>query len=35
MKHTWAGELTKKSYEDFMGQIDAMTDAQLRWMPYS
>jgi hypothetical protein len=35
MQHTWTGEQTKKSYKDFVGQINMMTDEQVRCTPYS
>jgi hypothetical protein len=25
----------KRAYKDFVGQFDALTDAEVRWMPYS
>jgi hypothetical protein len=31
----WAGEQLKKAYRDFVGQIDRMVNAQVRWMPYA
>jgi hypothetical protein len=31
----WAGEQPKKVYKDFVGQIDRMVDAQVRWTPYA
>jgi hypothetical protein len=31
----WAGEQLKKAYRDFVGQIDRMVDAQVRWMSYA
>jgi hypothetical protein len=34
-QHTWVGKQTKKSYKDFVGQIDMMTDEQVRWTSYS
>jgi hypothetical protein len=34
MRHTWVGEQTKKSYKNFVGQIDMMTDEQVRWTTY-
>jgi hypothetical protein len=35
VQHIWAGERLKKAYKDFVGQIDWMVDAQVRWMPYA
>jgi hypothetical protein len=35
VQHVWAGEQPKKVYKDFIGQIDRMVDAQVRWMPYA
>jgi hypothetical protein len=31
----WVGEQPKKAYKDFIGQIDRMVDAQVRWMSYA
>jgi hypothetical protein len=35
LQHVWAGEQPKKAYRDFVGQIDWMVDAQIRWTPYA
>jgi hypothetical protein len=35
LQHVWAGEQPKKAYKDFVGQIDRMVDAQVRWTSYS
>jgi hypothetical protein len=35
LQHVWAGEKPKKAYKDFVGQIDRMVDAQVRWTPYA
>jgi hypothetical protein len=35
LQHVWAGEQLKKAYKDFVGQIDRMVDAQVRWKPYT
>jgi hypothetical protein len=35
LEHVWAGEQPKKAYKDFVGQIDRMVDAQVRWTPYA
>ena len=35
MQATWVSEQTKKSYKDFVGQIDSLTDDEVRWTPYS
>jgi hypothetical protein len=35
LQHVWAGEQPKKAYNDFVGQIDRMVDAQVRWTPYA
>ena len=35
MQPTWANEQTKKSYRDFVSQIDSLTDEEVRWTPYS
>ena len=35
MQHVWTGEQAKKAYKDFVGQIDRMVDAQVRWTPYA
>jgi hypothetical protein len=33
MQHVWAGE--QPTYRDFVGQINWMVDAQVRWTPYA
>jgi hypothetical protein len=33
LQHVWAGEQPKKAHNDFIGQIDRMVDAQVRWTP--
>ena len=35
MQATWVSEQTKKSYKDFVSQIDSLTDDEVRWTPYS
>jgi hypothetical protein len=35
LQHVWAGEQPKKTYKDFVGQIDRMVDAQVRWTTYA
>jgi hypothetical protein len=35
LQHVWAREQPKKAYKDFVGQIDRMVDAQVRWRPYA
>jgi hypothetical protein len=35
LQHVWAGEQQKKDYRDFVGQINRMVDAQVRWTPYA
>jgi hypothetical protein len=35
LQHVWAGEQPKKAYKDFIGQIDRMVDAQVRWTLYA
>jgi hypothetical protein len=35
LQHVWAGEQPKKAYRDFVGQIDRMVDAQVRWTTYA
>jgi hypothetical protein len=35
LQHVWAGDQPKKAYKDFVGQIDRMADAQVRWMSYA
>jgi hypothetical protein len=35
LQHVWAGEQPKKAYKDFVGQMDRMVDAQVRWTPYA
>jgi hypothetical protein len=37
LQHVWAGEQPKKTYKDFVCQIDRMVDAQVfnRWMTYA
>jgi hypothetical protein len=35
VQHVWPGEQPKKAYKDFVGQIDWMVDAQVRWTPYA
>jgi hypothetical protein len=33
LQHVW--EQPKKAYKDFIGQIDRMVDAQVRWTSYA
>jgi hypothetical protein len=35
LQYVWAGEQAKKAYKDFVGQIDRMVDAQVRWTSYA
>lgn len=35
MQPSWAGVQTRKSYPDFVGQFDALVDADVRWTPYT
>jgi hypothetical protein len=35
LQHVWAGEQPRKAYKDFVGQIDRMVDAQVRWTMYA
>jgi hypothetical protein len=35
MQHVWVREQSKKAYKDFVGQINWMIDAQVRWTPYA
>jgi hypothetical protein len=35
MQTSYAHDQTKGAYKDFVGQFDALTDAEVRWMPYS
>jgi hypothetical protein len=35
MQTSYAHEQTKRAYKDFVGQFDALMDADIRWMPYS
>ena len=35
MQPSWVGVQTRKSYPDFMGQFDALVDADVRWTPYT
>ena len=32
---SWVGTQAKKAYLDFVGQFDALVDAQVRWTPYT
>jgi hypothetical protein len=35
MQTSYAHDQTKREYKDFVGQFDTLTDADVRWMPYS
>jgi hypothetical protein len=35
MQTSYAQDQTKRAYEDFVGQFDALTNADVRWTPYS
>ena len=35
MQTSYAHDQTKRTYKDFVGQFDALTDADVRWTPYS
>ena len=35
MQPSWVGMQTRKSYPDFVGQFDALVDANVRWTPYT
>ena len=35
MQPSWVGVQTRKSYPDFVGQLDALVDADVRWTLYS
>jgi hypothetical protein len=35
MQASYAHEQTKMTYKDFVGQFDSLTDADVRWTPYS
>ena len=35
MQTSYAHEQTKRTYKDFVGQFDSLTDADVRWTPYS
>jgi hypothetical protein len=35
LQHVWVGEQPKKAYKDFVGQIDRMVDAHVRWTSYA
>jgi hypothetical protein len=35
MQTSYAHDQTKRVYKDFVGQFDALTDVDVRWMPYS
>jgi hypothetical protein len=35
MQASYAHDQTKRAYKDFVGQFDALTDADVRWTPYS
>ena len=35
MQPSWVGVQTRKSYPDFVGQFDALVDADVRWTPYT
>jgi hypothetical protein len=35
MQTSYAHDQTKRAYKDFVGQFDALKDADVRWTPYS
>jgi hypothetical protein len=35
MQISYAHDQTKRAYKDFVGQFNALTDADVRWTPYS
>jgi hypothetical protein len=35
MQTSYAHDQTKRVYKDFIGQFDALTDADVKWTPYS
>jgi hypothetical protein len=35
MQTLYAHDQTKRAYKDFVGQFDALTDADVRWTLYS
>jgi hypothetical protein len=35
MQTSYAQDQTMRAYKDFVGQFDALTDADVRWTPYS
>jgi hypothetical protein len=35
MQTSYAHDQTKRVYKDFISQFDALTDADIRWTPYS
>jgi hypothetical protein len=35
MQTSYAHDQAKRVYKDFVGQFDALTDADVRWTPYS
>jgi hypothetical protein len=35
METSYAHDQMKRVYKDFVGQFDALTDADVRWTPYS
>jgi hypothetical protein len=35
MQTSYAHDQTKRVYKDFVGQFNALTDADVRWTPYS
>jgi hypothetical protein len=35
MQLSWAPHQTRRSHEYFVGQIDALTDADVMWTPYT
>ena len=35
MQPSWVSVQMRKSYPDFVGQFDALVDADVRWTPYS
>jgi hypothetical protein len=35
MQTSYAHEQTKRAYKDFVRQFNALTDVDVRWMPYS
>jgi hypothetical protein len=35
LQPSWVGDQTRKSYKDFVGQLDQLVDSDVRWLPYS